>query len=195
MVVQDLVGMTSINDRATGEEAEASGDVVENIEVEKATAKVASEAYNAMNNGESFDGYFIVNLENVSESMLFANTGNSESSTSTGRRPTMKVKIDMARKKQKTKRNSEIDKTFLKIMAKLGEICEGAKKEIGKFASCFQHLAENAKRKMQVYDVIDVIEGLTDEDAIKVVVIISTDIDKTNVLFSILDCMKKLYVQ
>ncbi|XVF78399.1 hypothetical protein PTKIN_Ptkin14bG0129000 [Pterospermum kingtungense] len=80
-------------------------------------------------------------------------------------------------------------------MAKLDEICEGAKEEIGKLASCFQHLADNAKRKMQVYDVIAAIEGLTDEDALKAIAIISTDTDKTNVLFSIPDRMKKLYVQ
>ncbi|XVF48100.1 hypothetical protein PTKIN_Ptkin03bG0164400 [Pterospermum kingtungense] len=146
---------------ATGEGAEVPGDAVENIQVEEATEKATSEAYDVMNNGENYDDYFDVNLENVSESILFTNTGNSESSPSMGKRPTV----------------------------------QGAKEEIGKLASCFQHLADNAKRKMQVYDVIAAIEGLTDEDALKAIAIISADTDKTNVLFSIPDCMKKLYVQ
>ena len=96
------------------------------------------------------------------------------------------------RKKQKTKKGNE---TFRKKIAKLGEIYEGAKEEIGKLANCFQHLADNVKRKMQVYDVITVLEGLTGEDALKAGAIISTNVDKTNYFFSIPDRIKKLYVQ
>ncbi|XVF84628.1 hypothetical protein PTKIN_Ptkin17bG0052500 [Pterospermum kingtungense] len=199
MLVQNLVGMTSINvicdisvwnewikghkdvaglrnkpfphydelgiifgkDRATREVAEAPGDAMENIQDEEATEKAASEAYGAMNNGENYDDFFDVNLENVSKSILFTKTGNSESSPSMEKRPTV----------------------------------QGAKEEIGKLASCFQQLANNAKRKMQVYDVIAMIEGLNDKDTLKVVAIMFIDTDKTNVLFSIPDCMKKLYVQ
>ncbi|XVF40553.1 hypothetical protein PTKIN_Ptkin01aG0122900 [Pterospermum kingtungense] len=150
----DELGIIFGKDRAIKEGAEAAGDAVENIQVEEAIEKAASEAYDAMNNGENYDDYFDVNLENVSESILFTNTGNSESSPSIGKRPTMQGEKDMARKRQKTKKSSEIDETFVKNMAKLGEICEGAKEEIGKLASCFQHLADNAKRKMQVYDVM-----------------------------------------
>ena len=79
-------------------------------------------------------------------------------------------------------------------MTKLGEVCEGAKEEIGKLATCFQHLVDNVKRNMKVYDVIVAIEGLTDEDALRVGAIIFTDVDKTNYFFSISDRMKKLYV-
>ena len=48
---------------------------------------------------------------------------------------------------------------------------------------------------MQVYDVIVVIEGLTNEDALKAGAIISIDVNKTNYFFPIPDRMKKLYVQ
>ena len=41
---------------------------------------------------------------------------------------------------------------------------------------------------------MSVIEGLTDEDALKAGAIISTDVNKIN-YFLIPDCMKKLYVQ
>ena len=80
-------------------------------------------------------------------------------------------------------------------MAKLGEVYKSAKEEIGKLAICFQHLADNVKRKMQVYDVIAVIEGLTNEDALRVGAIIFINVDKINYFFSIPDRMKKLYVQ
>ena len=80
-------------------------------------------------------------------------------------------------------------------MAKLGEVCEGTNEEIGKLATCFQHLANNVKRKMQVYDVIATIEGLTYKDAFRVDAIISTDVDKTNYFFSISNHIKKFYVQ
>ena len=92
----------------------------------------------------------------------------------------MQGESEVARKKQKTKKVNEKDETFFKNIAKLGEIYEGAKEEIGKLANCFQHLADNVKRKMQVYDVIAVIESLTNEDALKASAIISTDVDKTN---------------
>ena len=83
---------------------------------------------------------------------------------------------------------------FFKNIAKLGKICEGAKEEIGKLANCFQHLVDNVKRKMQVYDIITAIEGLTEEDALKASAIISTDVDKTIYFFLIPDSIKKLYV-
>ena len=80
-------------------------------------------------------------------------------------------------------------------MAKLGEVCEGTNEEIGKLVTCFQHLADNVKRNMHVYDVIATIEGLIDEDALKAGVIIFTNVDKINYFFSIPDRMKKLCVE
>ncbi|XVE86647.1 hypothetical protein DITRI_Ditri18aG0051500 [Diplodiscus trichospermus] len=149
-------------DRVTEDGAEASTDAVENIEVEEAIAKASSEAYNAMNVGNDDDFLFNeVNLENFEDLVFFSNIGNTKSSTSATRRPTM----------------------------------QSEKEEISKLATCFQHLADNAKRKMQLYDVIAAIQGLTDEDALKAGAIISTDVDKTNYFFSISDRMKKLYVQ
>ncbi|XVF41050.1 hypothetical protein PTKIN_Ptkin01aG0248800 [Pterospermum kingtungense] len=183
-------------DRATREGAEAPTDAVETIDVEETVGKEASEAYFSMNVGNNDDGMVNrVSLENFQESVFFNNTGNNKSSPSTGKRPTMQGETDVARKRQKIKKSNEIDEIVLKNMAKLGEVCEGAKEEIGKLATCFQHLADNAKWKMQIYDAIAAIEGLTDEDALKADAIISTDVDKTNFLFSIPDHMKKLYVQ
>ncbi|XVE78958.1 hypothetical protein DITRI_Ditri14bG0020100 [Diplodiscus trichospermus] len=183
-------------DRATGDEVEVSAEAVENIEVEEAAVKAALEAYNAMNVGNDDDGLFNeVNLENFEDSVFFGNTGNAESSTGATRRPAMQSETNVVRKKRKIKKGNGTDDAFLKNMAKLGDVCEGAKEEIGKLATCFQHLVDNAKRKMQLYDVIVAIKGLTDENALKVGAIISTDIDKTNYFFSIPDRMKKLYVQ
>ena len=53
-------------DKTIEKRVEAPADVVENIEVEEALAKVASKAYNGMNIGEDDDGFFNeVDLENV----------------------------------------------------------------------------------------------------------------------------------
>ena len=128
-------------DRATGEGVEAPVDAVENIEAEEATAKAASEAYNAINVSEDDEGFFNeVNLENIQESIPFSNIGNSDSSISAARRPKVQGESEMAKKKQKTKKGNETDETFFKNIAKLGEIYEGTKEEIGKLANCFQHL-------------------------------------------------------
>ena len=97
--------------------------------------------------------------------------------------PTVQGESEVAKKKQKIKKGNGIDKTFFKNMTKLGEVCEDANEKIGKLATCFQHLTDNVKMKMQVYDVIIVIEGLIDEDALKAGAIISIDVDKTNYFF------------
>ena len=77
-------------DNATREGAKALADALKNIEVEEAASKANSEAYNAMNVGEDDDGFFNeVNLKNVKESIFFSNIGNSKSSTSVARMPTM----------------------------------------------------------------------------------------------------------
>ncbi|XVF46073.1 hypothetical protein PTKIN_Ptkin02bG0258700 [Pterospermum kingtungense] len=47
----DELGIIFGKDRATREGAEAPGDAVENIQVEEATEKATSEAYDVMNNG------------------------------------------------------------------------------------------------------------------------------------------------
>ena len=142
-------------DRATGVGAEAPADAVENIEVEEATAKAALEAYNAINVNEDDEDFFNeVNLENIQESIIFSNIDNNDSSIGVVRRPKVQGELEMAKKKQKTKKGNETDDTFFKNIAKLGEICEGVNEEIGKLANCFQHLVDNVKRKMQVYDVI-----------------------------------------
>ncbi|XVF70030.1 hypothetical protein PTKIN_Ptkin11bG0128500 [Pterospermum kingtungense] len=182
-------------DRATGKGAEAPIDAVKNIEVEEATAKTALEAYNAMNSSEYEDMFNDVNLENFQESVFLNNTGNNESFPATTRMPTMDGETERARKNQKVTKGNVKDLTFVENMAKLGEVCEGAKQEISKLANCFQHLADNAKRKMQVYDVIAAIEGLSKEDALRVGAILATNVDKTNFLLSILDDMNKAYVQ
>ncbi|XVF44950.1 hypothetical protein PTKIN_Ptkin02bG0164300 [Pterospermum kingtungense] len=87
-------------DRATGEGAEAPADAVETIDVEEAIGKEASEAYFSMHVGNNDDGMVNgVSLENFQESMFFNNTGNNESSPSTGKRPTMQGETDVARKR------------------------------------------------------------------------------------------------
>ena len=59
-------------DRAIGEGAKALVDVVENNEVEEATTKAVSEAYNVINVSEDDEGFFNkVNLENIQEYWLF----------------------------------------------------------------------------------------------------------------------------
>ncbi|XVF58897.1 hypothetical protein PTKIN_Ptkin07bG0103000 [Pterospermum kingtungense] len=149
--------------------------------------------HNAMNSSKYEDMFNDINLENFQESVFVNNTGNNESSPSIARMPTIDDETERAR--QKGKKSNVKDVTFVENMAKLGEVCEGAKQEISKLANCFQHLVDNAKKKMQVYDVIAAIESLTKEDALRAGAILATNVDKTNFLFSIPDDMKKAYVQ
>ena len=91
---------------ATREGAEALADVVKNIEVEEATAKVDSKAYkyNAMNVGKDDNSFFNeVNLENVQESILFSNIGNRESSIEAAKMPTLQGESEVVMKKTKDK--------------------------------------------------------------------------------------------
>ena len=94
--------------RATWEGAEALADTMKNIEVEEATAKTDSKAYNAMNVGKNDNSFFNeVNLENVQESIFFSNISNSESSTSAARMPTMQGELEVARKRKKKTKDKE----------------------------------------------------------------------------------------
>lgn len=76
----------------------------------------------------------------------------------------------MPYKKTKARKNGEkVDDAFLTNMEKLGDICQGAKKEIGKLANCFQYMVRDAKRKIQVPNIIkDIDQGLTLKEVVRI---------------------------
>lgn len=61
----------------------------------------------------------------------------------------------MSRKKTKTKSNGDnIVHAFQSSVDKIGEICQGAREGIDKLASCFQFMAEDARLKKCVVEIV-----------------------------------------
>ncbi|XP_017982412.1 PREDICTED: uncharacterized protein At2g29880-like [Theobroma cacao] len=177
-------------DRATGEEAELPTDAMENIEIEEvafATTKVASEAFSALNVNED---------DNADDDVSPAQATNSEGSIAARRRTIEQGDREMSRKKTKTKSNGDnIVHAFQSSVDKIGEICQGAREGIDKLASCFQFMAEDARLKKHVAEIVQGVEGLTLEEIVKAGHIIFSDMWKINYLFSLSKELQKIYVK
>ncbi|KAH7666093.1 Homeobox-like domain-containing protein [Dioscorea alata] len=138
-------------EQATGDGAEFTSEYVEALERENPTlaaAKSSFEAHEAMKNMVE-DDYFGVDIELENECSFISENACDESSNASCKRSKAQEKMQgessVPPKKQKKKGSTKdpTDDSFSKHIERFYDICDGAKQEIGKVVTYFQHLNAN----------------------------------------------------
>ncbi|XP_020080004.1 uncharacterized protein LOC109703694 [Ananas comosus] len=94
-----------------------------------------------------------------------------------------------------TKRKSvDVDRTMISTLRSIVGSFAKFTESISKLASCFQYMADEASRGQRLFDELSKIDGLSREDLMDAVVILSSDTSKMNVFYLVPVELRKLYV-
>lgn len=171
-------------DRATGIDAEDPGDAFEAIDKE-------TEDVSFMGDDANMDE---APVDSVPETQLPQSPCHYSTHTGNGVSNGQNSASSARGKRKRTGGTNSVVEQLVETMQSLGKVYEITKDNIGDLVGCFKH-EKGAERRMQVFEELKMIEGLTNMERVRVGSMITKDQNAVDYFFTIDPEFKVFYVQ